>query len=469
MEITASTLVADIAAHHPRSIEVFERHGIDFCCGGRRLLGEACREHGAAVEDVAAEIAVAAAREVPEDRVFTDAPLGELLDHIVSRYHTALREDLPRLGRLADKVAEVHGSRHPELAELARVYQGLHDELTPHLATEEERVFPAVRRVAEPGAVAEDLQAALHALEEAHDRAGTALARLRALSGGFAVPEDGCTTYRALYEGLVRFERELHEHVHLENNVLFPRVVSLQAHAADRGNPVGAGALSVAGRWEDAGVVRGFSTAAANDVLLAFVRAELARRPGLRILDLGCGAARNAAPMAAEGATVVGTDVAWPMLEAARRRVEAAGVARRVALVRAPMDHLPLRDASVDLVVAHGVWNLARSAGELRRAVAEAARVARPGAGLFVFTFSRATLAADDPPVPGEAFVFTQFAGEPQCFLTEAELVEELRRAGFEKDPQGPLTEYNRPVAGRSLTRGGPVIYEGTFRAVRQH
>jgi ubiquinone/menaquinone biosynthesis C-methylase UbiE len=222
----------------------------------------------------------------------------------------------------------------------------------------------------------------------------------------------------------------------------------------------------VAGRWEEAGVVRGFSTAAANEVLLAFVRAELARRPGLRVLDVGCGAARNAAPIAAEGATVIGTDVAWPMLEAARRRVEAAGVGRRVALIRAAMDALPLRDADVDLVVAHGIWNLARSAVEFRRAVAEAARVALPGAGLFVFTFSRATLAADEQPVPGEAFVFTQFAGEPQCFLTETELVEELLRAGFAKDPPGPLTEYNRPSAGRALTRGGPVIYEGTFRAV---
>jgi ubiquinone/menaquinone biosynthesis C-methylase UbiE len=225
----------------------------------------------------------------------------------------------------------------------------------------------------------------------------------------------------------------------------------------------------MAGRWEDAGVVRGFSTAAANEVLLGFVRAELARRPRLRVLDLGCGAARNAAPIAAEGATVIGIDVASPMLEAARGRVADAGLHRRVALLRAPMDRLPVRDASVDLVVAHGVWNLARSAAELRRAIAEAARVARPGAGLFVFTFSRATLPPEDEPVPGETFVFTQFAGEPQCFLTAEELVAELLRAGFEKDPPGPLTEYNRPVPGRTLTRGGPVIYEGTFRAVRRH
>lgn len=223
----------------------------------------------------------------------------------------------------------------------------------------------------------------------------------------------------------------------------------------------------MAGRWEDAGVVRGFSTAAANEVLLDYVRGELARRPGLSVLDVGCGAARNAVPMAAAGAAVIGTDVASPMLEAARSRVEAAGLTDRVTLIRAPMDALPLGDASIDLVVAHGVWNLARSAAELRRAIAEAARVARPGAGLFVFTFSRATLPRDARPVPGESLVFTQFAGEPQCFLSEAELRAELLRAGFEKDPPGPLTEYNRPVAGLTLTHGGPVILEGTFRIVR--
>ncbi|HEY3350458.1 MAG TPA: class I SAM-dependent methyltransferase [Thermoanaerobaculia bacterium] len=219
------------------------------------------------------------------------------------------------------------------------------------------------------------------------------------------------------------------------------------------------------GRWEDAGVVRGFSAAAPNQVLLAFVRAALAGRPGLRVLDLGCGAARNAVPMAAEGAAVVGTDIAWPMLAAARGRAASEGVADRVTLVRAPMDRLPVADASVDLVVAHGIWNLARSAAELRRAIAEAGRVARPGAGLFLFTFSRATLAPDDRSVAGEPFVFTQFAGEPQTFLTEAEILEELARGGFEKDPPGRLTEYNRPPAG-ALARGGPVIYEGTFRRV---
>ena len=224
--------------------------------------------------------------------------------------------------------------------------------------------------------------------------------------------------------------------------------------------------MSDARRWEEPGVVDGFSKAAANQVLLKFVRAELARCPKLCVLDVGCGAARNAAPMAVHAGTVVGTDVAWPMLSAAHRRVVSEGAAGRVSLVCAPMDHLPLRDASVDLVVAHGIWSLARSAAEFRRAIAEAARVARPDAGLFVFTFSRATLGPDERPLPGEPFVFTQFAGEPQCFLTESQLCDELLSAGFERDPPGPLTEYNRPVAALAFAASGPVIYEGTFRRV---
>ena len=199
-------------------------------------------------------------------------------------------------------------------------------------------------------------------------------------------------------------------------------------------------------------------------MLLAWARGEIARVPGLRVADIGCGAGRNACPIAALGARVVGTDLALPMLEAARRRASADGVAPRTLFARAAMETLPLRHGVADLVIAHGIWNLARSGAEMRRGMAEAARVARPGAGLVVFTFSRNTLPAEATPVPGEAFVFTDFAGEPQCFLTEAQLLGELRTAGFEKDPPGQLTEYNRPAPGLCVARGGPVIYEGTFR-----
>jgi hypothetical protein len=128
------------------------------------------------------------------------------------------------------------------------------------------------------------------------------------------------------------------------------------------------------------------------------------------------------------------------------------------------MDGIPVRDRCVDLVIAHGIWNLARSAAEFRRAVGEAARVARPGAGLFVFTFSRTTLPSQTAPVPGEPFVFTQFSGQPQCFLTEEQLVRELDVAGFAPEPGVPIREHNRPQLGTLHTGTVPVIYEGAFR-----
>jgi SAM-dependent methyltransferase len=149
------------------------------------------------------------------------------------------------------------------------------------------------------------------------------------------------------------------------------------------------------------------------------------------------------------------------MLQADAQKARAEGVEAATQWAQAPMQSLPARDRSFDVVVAHGIWNLARSGAQFRSAVAEAARIARPGAGLFVFTFSRHTLPPEATPVAGETFVFTQFGGEPQCFLTEPELVALLASFGFAA--RGPLTEYNRPVRGQ-LNPGGPVIYEGTFR-----
>jgi hypothetical protein len=131
------------------------------------------------------------------------------------------------------------------------------------------------------------------------------------------------------------------------------------------------------------------------------------------------------------------------------------------------MHALPVPDAACDLIVAHGIWNLARSSSEFRAAVREAARAARNGAALFVFTFSRHTLPANAEPVRGETFVFTQFSGQPQCFLTDAELLGELADQGFRPDPFLPIREYNRPRPGALITVGGPVIYEAAFRVLK--
>ena len=134
-----------------------------------------------------------------------------------------------------------------------------------------------------------------------------------------------------------------------------------------------------------------------------------------------------------------------------------------IDLVLAPMDSLPFASEVFDFVVAHGIWNLARSGTQFRSAAREAARVARTDAALFLFTFSRHTLPDDVPPEPGESFVFTQFSGQPQCFLTSDEIKTELATAGFRSDPSHPLRELNRPSSGVRVGRA-PVIYEGLFR-----
>jgi SAM-dependent methyltransferase len=197
---------------------------------------------------------------------------------------------------------------------------------------------------------------------------------------------------------------------------------------------------------------------------MAFAAQELTRHGDARALDIGCGAGRNALPLARLGWKVAGTDLSWPMLCAAANRTHEHGLDDRLHVVLAPMGSIPARDRSFDLIIAHGIWNLARSAAEFRLALDEAARVAKLGAGLFVFTFSRNTFPAESEPVAGEPFVFTQFSGEPQCFLTEVQLIAELGRVGFAPDPAVPLREHNRPRPGALCSETMPVIYEATFR-----
>ena len=222
----------------------------------------------------------------------------------------------------------------------------------------------------------------------------------------------------------------------------------------------------VSARWEDPRTVSGFASGTPNAQLLAFAQQVLRRGSASaeppRCLDIGCGAARNAVALVRAGFQVDGTDLTEPMIAAARRRAALEVPGAPIDFALAPMTALPFPADTFDLVVAHGVWNLARSGAEFRAGVAEAARVARRGAGLFLCTFSRHTLPPDAPPDPFESFVFSSWNGEPQCFLTEDQLRTELASAGLVADRDGPFTEYNRPAPGQ-MSAGGPVIYEATF------
>ena len=227
----------------------------------------------------------------------------------------------------------------------------------------------------------------------------------------------------------------------------------MKALAADYLAPAGA-------VWSRPQIVEGFARSTPNPQLMMYARWR--RRPwtATRVLDIGCGAGRNAVPLAAAGFEVTGVDLSWPMLTAAARR-DTTG---RLRIIEGAMDNLPIGNRSIDLIIAHGIWNLARSDAEFHLATAEAARVATPAAALFVFTFSRSTLPQDAVSIGGQRFTFDRFSGEPQIFLTRDQLLTEMRAAGFSPDPDFPVRELNLPPDGRPRLGGAPVILEGAFR-----
>jgi len=222
MTIDRQTPVGEIAARHPMATRVFERHGIDFCCGGGRALAEACERKGADVSVVIGEIEKELAGPAKDTVRWDQAPLMDLVDHIVVTYHRPLDEELPRLEKMAAKVLKVHGEKRPEM--LSGVFETVHalkDELESHMHKEEEILFPLIREG--HGAMALD---AIDEMEHEHVAAGEGLAKLRELTSGYTVPEEACNTWTALWHGLSDLERALHAHIHLENNILFPRTRS---------------------------------------------------------------------------------------------------------------------------------------------------------------------------------------------------------------------------------------------------
>ena len=225
MTITQETRVGRLAAEHPLATRVFARHQIDYCCGGGRPLGEVCEEKGLSTDKVLDELRHEIdASNTPEEN-WDDKPLPELIDHILFTYHGPLKEELPRLAGMTRKVLAAHGAKDPErFNELVRVYDGLLHELTDHMMKEEQILFPMIKRGDGPfteGPVA--------VMVDEHESAGAALRRLRELTNNYEVPPEACNTWRALWHGLAALEATMHRHIHLENNILFPRAVQLEA------------------------------------------------------------------------------------------------------------------------------------------------------------------------------------------------------------------------------------------------
>ena len=234
MTITENTSVAEIAAALPASVRIFQRHGVDFCCGGKKPLGIVCEEQGLSFAEVASAIEQAAATPATAPPDWTCSPLHVLMDHIISTYHDPLREELPRLERMASRVLRVHGGREPRvLGRIDAIVRELSADLNEHMRKEELVLFPsiwAMERGVSDGA--RSVAAPIRVMELEHDRAGDLLAELRGITVGFVCPQWGCQTLRALYHGLGELEASMYVHVHLENNVLFPRALRLAPDAA---------------------------------------------------------------------------------------------------------------------------------------------------------------------------------------------------------------------------------------------
>ena len=216
---------------HPELARELERRGLDYCCGGRQTLADACISRGLDLTSTAVELAAAATQGV--DAAWSTMEAIELVDHLESTHHRYLWAELPRLSALVVKIVSAHGERHPELSAIAGCYEKVRADLEPHLIKEERVLFPMIRELAVAQSVPSfhcgTLRNPISMMLREHDAVGELLAQLRQLTGDYHVPADGCPSYKACFAGLAELEADTHLHIHKENNLLFPMVVRMES------------------------------------------------------------------------------------------------------------------------------------------------------------------------------------------------------------------------------------------------
>jgi regulator of cell morphogenesis and NO signaling len=240
MTITNETTVREVAVSNPSSVRVFEKLGIDYCCGGGKSLQDVCEakniDLGSLLDRLNAAGGISAD---PDLASWETAPLAKLIQHIVRRHHGYVRDEMPRLITLSEKVVARHGSGNPDLSAVADCVRRLDQDMQTHMLKEEQVLFPHIARMEHELLAGKPLPAAffgsvknpVSAMVDDHDAAGALLKRIRMLTNDFTLPEGACPTFRAFFSSLQEFEQDLHRHVHLENNILFPRAVKLEAGA----------------------------------------------------------------------------------------------------------------------------------------------------------------------------------------------------------------------------------------------
>ena len=238
MTLNTTKTVRELALEVPNATRVFERLRIDYCCGGGRNIAEACQSAGVRLDELSRLLDEAGAAG-DEVRDFSAGPLSDLIRHILDTHHVYTREESARIQALLEKVCGKHGENHPELGEVRTLFLKLDADLQPHMFKEEQILFPYILRLEAAATAGSPAPFApfgtvgnpVRMMMFEHDTAGDLLREIRAAAQDFSAPEDACMSFRALYQALADFEQDLHQHIHLENNVLFPRAVELEAVA----------------------------------------------------------------------------------------------------------------------------------------------------------------------------------------------------------------------------------------------
>ena len=237
MNFSTETRVNEIALSNPSARRVLEDAGVDYCCGGGKSLQDACLHAGVTTDEILKRLRQNRELVGPGDTEWATAPLADLTRHIRERHHQYVRDSIPRVRALLAKIREKHGPKHREIGEIERLFGDVAREMTAHMQKEEQILFPyidALERSANGGGTVEPpffqtVRNPIHAMMKEHDSAGDVVRQIRKASNDYKAPADACTSYLATYQELRQFEEDLHLHVHLENNILFPRAVELEA------------------------------------------------------------------------------------------------------------------------------------------------------------------------------------------------------------------------------------------------
>ncbi|MCO6461560.1 MAG: iron-sulfur cluster repair di-iron protein [Saprospiraceae bacterium] len=235
MNITKDSVIGELVAQDYRTASVFKKHKIDFCCQGHRSIDDACKNEDLSSDKLISQLEEAITQSSGTNTDFASWPLDLLADYVEKKHHRYVESKIPEIIPFLDKIVRVHGDRHPELLEIAQLFKESAGELSAHMKKEELILFPAIRKLVQShhsgtsfespmGSIKNPIETMMHE----HDGEGERFRRIAELSDNYTPPADGCTTYRVTFSMLKEFEDDLHLHIHLENNILFPKSIALE-------------------------------------------------------------------------------------------------------------------------------------------------------------------------------------------------------------------------------------------------